>query len=108
MTFQPVVISSLSKEYIRVQMYAKEMGVEVNPTSYVVEFACTAIDANPISGDWKIGNWEVDGATYLARIAVGPGSVPAVVLAVGNYDVWVRITAPSETPVKKVGQLIVY
>jgi hypothetical protein len=98
-----VTISALTKEYVRAQVYAKEAGVEVNPTTYVVEMACPINGVVPVSGDWKTASWEVDNGTYWARVLVGTGST--LVLAAGYYDVWVRITAPSETPVKKVGQL---
>jgi hypothetical protein len=96
-----LTVSVLSKEYIKARVRARENGSEINPTSYTVDLSCPAVGVNPTA--WTSGTWEVEDGTYWARILIGPGS--ALVLTVGTYDVWVRITAPQEVPIKKVGQL---
>jgi hypothetical protein len=104
-----LTISSLSKEYVRVRVAAKNAGAVVNPTADVVEMAFTLADAEPTTPDWKTASWETDAATepdtYFARCLVGPGGT--VTLADGTYQVWVRVTDSPEIPVKKSGVLVV-
>ena len=105
-----VKISSLSKEYVKVQIEAEKDGDQYNPTSDTVEFAFKDFtgDADPESGDWAGGAWETDFGppdVYYAKAMVGPGS--SNVLAVGKYFVWVRITDSPEIPVRRVGVLTV-
>jgi hypothetical protein len=95
-----LVLSSLSKEYVRVPVSAKEAGVTVNPTSDEVAFAFVQ-SGEPST--WYAGQWETDGTTYYARIAVGPGG--SVTLVDGTYDTWVKVTDSPEIPVRKVGQV---
>lgn len=68
--------------------------------------AFTAPDVDPSPGDWKGANWETDATTipptYSARCLVGPG---AVVLTVGSWDVWVKVTDAPESPARRVGNL---
>ena len=102
-----LVVSSLSKEYVRVRVVAEASGVAVNPTADVVEMAFISGDTEPTSPDWKSASWETDATTdpdtYYARCLVGPGGT--VTLADGLYQVWVRVTDSPEIPVKKSGQL---
>ena len=104
-----LTISSLSKEYVRVRVSAREDGVVVNPTADTVEMAFTLLDAAPVGGDWKTAEWETDATTnpdtYYARCLVGPGGT--VTLAAGTYRIWVRVTDAPEVPVKRSGILIV-
>ena len=102
-----LAISSLSKEYVRVRVYAETNGVAVNPTADTVEMAFISGDTEPTSPDWKAASWETDTTTepdtYYARCLVGPGGT--VTLADGLYQVWVRVTDSPEIPVKKSGEL---
>lgn len=104
-----LTISSLSKEYVRVRVTAREDGAVVNPTADTVEMAFTASEAEPSGGDWKTAEWETDANTepdtYYARCLVGPGGT--VALTDGTYRVWVKITDSPEIPVKRSGLLIV-
>ena len=66
-------LSSLSTEYIRIEVSATESGAAVDPTGDTVEFAfMTNAEDEPSS--WDTGEWETDpaGPTYYARILVGP------------------------------------
>jgi hypothetical protein len=103
-----IELSSLSKEYVRVSVHAKENGVVVNPTTDVVQMAFTA-GIDPVGGDWKTASWETDATsepdTYYARCLVGPGGT--VTLAAGRYTVWLKLTDATEIPVRKIGQLVV-
>jgi hypothetical protein len=61
--------------------------------------------AFPIPGvpptTWYNAAWETDSSasvpTYLARTTVGPGGT--AVLAVGTYEMWVKVTDNPEIPV---------
>ena len=101
--------SSLSKEYVKVRISAREDGVVVNPTADTVEMAFTSAEAEPTSPDWKAAEWETntstDPDTYWARCLVGPGGT--VALTDGTYRVWVRITDSPEIPVLRSGLLII-
>ena len=95
---------------MRVEVQATNAGLVVNPTADVVEMAFPAVTVDPVGGDWKASTWETDATAtptrYYARCLVGTGGT--VVLAVGLYDVWVRVTDSPEIPVKKTGQLEVF
>jgi hypothetical protein len=104
-----VTISSLSLEYVRVPVFAKEAGVVVNPTTDAVVMAFKSDGTEPVTNDWKASTWETDStttpATYYARCLVGTGGT--VALTDGTYDVWVRVTDSPEIPVRKAGRLVV-
>jgi hypothetical protein len=93
--------SSLSKEYVRVPISAREGSGAVNPTSRPVDLAFMPLGTNPASGDWVVAAWETDGSTYYARATVGPGG--SKVLAAGTYTVWVRVQDSPEIPVRPAG-----
>lgn len=103
-----VNISVLTTEYIRVRVEAEDSGVPVDPTSNPPEFALLDFDTDPdpVGGDWSNGTWEtvVSGSEtqYYARIIVGTGGI---VLVVGKYNVWLKVTHSPEIPVRKVGAL---
>lgn len=106
----PLVISVLDLEYVRVPVSAKTAGADVNPTSDTVVMAFTAIPGvDPVGGDWKTSSWETDAtttpSTYYARCLIGPGGT--IALAVGSYQVWVKVTDSPEVPVKRAGVLVV-
>lgn len=101
-----VSLSSLSTEYIRVEVTAYESGALVDPTSKAVSFAFITGSTEPSGGDWKTGEWETDpaGPTYYARILVGPSGET---LADGRYNVWLKIAGSPEIPVRRVGVLTI-
>lgn len=96
-------ISSTSLEYVKARVSATNAGVPVDMSSLPVAFAFPAPGTDPST--WYSGTWEtVDGA-YYARCLIGTGGV--VALTNGPYDVYVKITATPEVPVKLVGTLII-
>lgn len=98
-------MSSLSTEYVRVAVEVTKDGLLYNPTLDSVQMAFTASGIAPVSGDWKVGSWEVAGTTYWARCLVGPSG--AVSLSAGIYDVWVKIMDAPEIPVRKAGSVTI-
>ncbi|MGW5123299.1 hypothetical protein ACWEQ7_04390 [Streptomyces sp. NPDC004069] len=100
-------ISVLSTEYVRVGVRATVNGGPYNPTPGAVQFAFTRGTARPEDPEaWVDGEWDdvpLPGTTtYVARCLIGPDTVA---LALGTYNVWIKITADLETPVRKTGQL---
>lgn len=106
-----VRLSALSKEYVRIQVVAKEAGIVINPTTDSVYLAfLTSASLLPQSGDFFAASWETDLTTvpnsYFARIIIGPGS--SVVLVAGTYFVWIKVVdAGGEVPIRYVGNVIV-
>jgi hypothetical protein len=103
-------ISSLSREFVQAEVEVTEQGLAYNPTTDVVEFAFTPV-GNRLPDTWFTGSWDgtqpVPGTTaYRAQVLVGPGS-SGPVLAVGKYQVWIRVTDSPEVPVLPVGQLAI-
>lgn len=102
-----LVQSVLSLEYVRVPVSARASGAIVNPTTDSVSMAFTALDVDPVAGDWKSATWETDATTspitYYARCLVGPAGT--IALAAGVWDVWVKVTDAPEIPAKKSGNL---
>lgn len=100
-----VEISALSVEYVKVPISARESGEVVDPTAATVTMAFTASEVDPVSGDWKTASWETDTTptpdVCFARCLIGS----AVTLAVGVYDVWVKIALSPETVVRRSGFL---
>jgi len=101
----PVILSILATDYVQVPAAAYVDGAPVNPTSDLIEMAFTTVGARPGSGDWHTGSWDTaPGGTYLAQCLVGPGT-GGVVLGLGIYSWWVRVTDNPTIPVAEVGQL---
>ena len=108
-----LAISVLNTSYIQVPVNNTE---GVDPTSdsvffaFVGPYSTTAIAAeNPptSSTTWYQGTWGADdGAPWTARILVGPVS-GQVVLSVGAYQVFVKVSASPETPVIWSGPMTV-
>jgi hypothetical protein len=100
-------ISSLSNEYVRVQIQATSAGSAVDPTADAVQLAFVLEGTTPVSGDWKAGTWEIDATTTpttdYARALVGSAGV--ITLAAGTYDVFVKVSDNPEVPVKKAGPM---
>ena len=103
-------IHSLSKEYVRVPVRAKEAGIVVNPTALAVAIAFKASGA-PVGGDFLGAVWETDATTdpdtYFARILVG-GTASGATAALANdlYRVLVKITGAPEIPVIESDELV--
>lgn len=94
-----VKLSTLSLEYVKVQVTFTVAGVATDPTADTVSMAFPARHVAPVTGDWKTASWESSGSTYFARCLVGTGGT--LTLGVGVYDVWVKVTDSPEIPVVK-------
>jgi hypothetical protein len=96
-----MMLSALSKRYLRVPMSATQAGVPIDLTTLTVEFAFTDDpDVNPVT--WNAGEWESytnptfpHNVIYLARVLVGPSTTVGA-LTVGTHYVHVRIPNPPE------------
>lgn len=95
------IISSQSREYLRYWVKAKVDGLDYNPTSDNVEFACPVAGGTPTV--WVDGVWEEVEGSFFALGLIGPGT--GMALSAGEYDVYIRITDSPEIPVKKVDRL---
>lgn len=92
-------MSTLSLEFVKVQVTFRENGVLQDPTADTVEMAFVQPGSSPGAPDWKPATWETAvGPRYLARTLVGPGGT--VTLTADTYRVWVRVTDNPEIPVK--------
>jgi hypothetical protein len=92
-------ISSQATEYLRA---AVTVDGAVPPLIDPVHFAfLTGWPTD--STTWHAGAW-VDGK---ARILVGPG-VGGLIIPVGTYRVFLRVTDNPEIPIDQIGQLTIY
>lgn len=101
-------VSSIATTYIRVPVYADNLGVQVNPTGYTVNMAFIAAIANvaPVSGDWKTASWNTTAqGGYVAQCLVGPSGGTMTLTAGTTYNVWIQIIANPETFVANTGQI---
>ena len=92
-----VVISDLSTVFIKSRIIATKNGTSYNPTGDVVEVAFKPPGVDPAGPDWHAASWETASAAYYARLLVGPAG--GLVLTVGTYKMWIRITDSPEVPV---------
>lgn len=105
-------LSVLTKEYVKIAVKAKVAGAFVNPTTDTVQMAFVTSGA-PTGGDWKAASWETDATTepdtYFARCLVGGvGTGATAELAVGDYEIWIKITDTPEVPARPNGRLVMY
>lgn len=101
-------LSSLSTQYVIVPVRAFSAGVAYNPTADTVQMAFK-VSGTPSGGDWNTASWAATSAVngaYLAQCLVGPQN-SGVVLAIGSYTIWVKITDSPEVPVLVVGALTI-
>lgn len=101
-----IVQQATSLQYVPIIVTA----MNANPTGDSVAIAFTAPGADPQPSDWNAAGWDASADVgvnqYLARCLVGPGG--AVQLAVGAYQVWIKITDNPEVPVLPAGYLTIY
>lgn len=101
-------LSSLATTYVRIPVYADNLGVQVNPTSYEVDMAFIPVLANaaPGTSDWKVGSWATTAiGGYVAQCLVGPSGGAITLVNGTTYNVWIRILANPETFIENTGQL---
>lgn len=104
-------ISALSTEYILVPVEGTDDNGVIDPTSLVVEMAIVPFEVAPsllttwFTAEWITVSQDNLDDIYKARLLVGPGGV--ITLTVGSWDVWVRVTHVTETPMEKAGTILV-
>lgn len=109
-SFETLVFSHLSTEYVLIPLQATKAGALYNPTSDVVQFAFmpTAVQVPQVS-DWVNGVWETAATNliypYNAKCLVGPNGSTA--LTMGTYVIYLKVTDNPEIPVLTAGQLTV-
>jgi len=105
-----VVQSSLATLQVQVPISAILNGVaNYNPTGDVVQFAFMPPRIKPADSDWHAGTWTTNpGPEYMAQCLVGPRT-GGVVLAVGEYVIWVKVVDNPEdfVPPGGVGTLTI-
>jgi hypothetical protein len=93
-----ISVSDLSTVYIKSRIRATKNGATYDPTGDVVEVAFKTPGVDPAGPDWHAASWEAaSSSVFYARLLVGP--VGGLVLTVGTYKMWIRITDAPEVPV---------
>lgn len=92
-----VSVSDLSTVFVKSRIVASKNGAAYDPTLDLVEVAFKAPGVDPAGPDWHAASWETASAAYYARLLVGPAG--GLVLAVGTYKMWIRVTDAPEVPV---------
>jgi hypothetical protein len=102
-----VEISALSQETILVPVQEVVSGTVVDTTTYPVQMALLGDTVQPGDSDWLPAVWETNSLTHLhsAAVTVGPGTT-LTLIANKSYRPWVKVFAPSETPVLKCPGLV--
>lgn len=79
--------------------------IGINPTGTPPQMAFLVAPppVQPTAGQYINGTWQASVQPFIALCLVGPGG--AVQLAQGQYNVWLKITATPEVPVKWCGIL---
>lgn len=109
-SFSSIVLSHLSTEYVIVPIAATKTGLPYNPTGDVVQMAFMPTPTQvPITGDWTTSSWDTNTTNpiypYSAKCLVGPAG--AIVLGLGSYIIYLKITDNPEIPVLVGGQLVI-
>jgi hypothetical protein len=79
--------------------------IGLNPTADTVQmaFLLSPPPVQPGVSDWHAATWQATSAPYVALCLVGPAGTTS--LTQGQWNVWVKITASPEIPVKWCGIL---
>jgi hypothetical protein len=100
-------ISAASLQHVQVPVSARAAGAAVILSSDTVKMAFLATGTSPSSGDWKTAQWDTDAtttpSTYRAQCLVGPGGT--IVLAAGDYVVWVQVNHSPELTALAAGPM---
>lgn len=89
-----VKISSLTQEYLEIQI-----SCSIDPRSYPVYVAFAQPGQDPST--WLTASWKPDETDpYACQILIGANT-----MAKGRYEVWVKIAANPEIPVRWTGSL---
>lgn len=94
-------ISVASTQYVRVPV-SEASGAD--PTGDTVSMAFPIPGVDPTV--FYTGSWTVLSGIYYARCLIGPAG--SAVLAIGYYDVYVKVSDSPETPVLFAGTLEIF
>lgn len=100
-------VSSLATTYVRIPVFADNLGAPVDPTPFTVSMAFITALANvpPVSADWKAASWATTAQNgYVAQCLIGPSGTITLVSGT-TYNVWIRITASPEVFIDNPGQI---
>jgi hypothetical protein len=97
-------LSSLSTEYVQVPVSIIASGEPIDPTGDTVQFAFMK-SGKPTDPDWVNGTWDSAPGGYLAQCLVGPAG--DATLALGTYQIWLKVVDTPEVPVRQVGLLAI-
>lgn len=97
-------VSSASTEDVLVPVTATILGAAYDPTVDPVAVAFLPNRVTPASDDWHTATWQTFGGAHYAVCLVGPAN-GGVVLAVGTWTVWVKVSDNPEVPVMQAGYL---
>ena len=105
-------IAALSNETIWQQYrHVHPLSGSADVTSYTVELALPELSVEPTEADWFPASWEAtadaDGY-YLAYAEIGPGAGTVEMTAGTVYQIWLRLTLPTETPVVRGEEVSAY
>lgn len=81
-------------------------GVTVAAAMLAEGSATAPADATYTAVSWNAGTKTIDGVTYyIAEVQIGPGGdiTPA---AVGTYVLYLKVTAIGETPILRIGEVV--
>lgn len=94
-------LPAVSTEYVEcvVEAFNPTTSLPIDTSTDVVEMAFVGVGASPGTGDWRTATWT---APHRAGILVGPNGL---ILAVGDYSWWVRVTDNPEKPAIHVDTL---
>lgn len=92
-----------STEYIAIKVIGTEGGVTKDLSSTPVEIGIRSVNTTGLIS-FHTAEWEVVGGVFYARILIGPLST--LPLAVGTYDMWVRIFAEPQRLFRKSPTLL--
>lgn len=99
-----ILMSQESLEFLRITVFSENEFGPTDPTSFPVFFAFRLRDTNtPLV--FNPGQWTTN-SEYFAKILLGTGT-GGLPLAKGDYEIFLKIGAGTEIPVRQVGTLSV-
>lgn len=94
-----VAVSNTTKEVLQVPV-TEDGSVPNDSFGVHIAFLPVGLKEEPEGADWLNASWDDAGN---AQIMIGPDTTAE--LANGYYDIWVRVTTPTEVPVRRAGRI---
>ena len=100
-----MIILSTSSQYFRVQVSAQISTGALNVSADPVAFAFLPNNTEPTSSTvFTTGSWESTSTPYVAQCLIGP---LGLVLPIGSYIAYVKVTSNPEVPILAAGLLVI-